>query len=154
MNQETQSTLNFWQKPYVWYGLVLDLIILDQISKYAIREWLDLPIVLIPDWLQIVFVENKGIAFSLPVPGGLSSVIAVVVSLYLGWQLWVKQFSTTMRLSYALIMAGALGNLIDRFWLGAVTDFISVSTFPVFNLADSFICIGVALLIWHEVTSG
>lgn len=145
---------SFWHKPIVWYGLVIDLMILDQLSKYAIREWLDLPIVLVPKWLSMVFVENKGIAFSLPIPGGLSGLIAIVVSLYLVAELWRKRSVKTVKLAYTLIIAGALGNLIDRVWHGAVTDFISVSTFPVFNLADSFICIGVALVIWHEVTSG
>ncbi|NCP67180.1 signal peptidase II [bacterium] len=154
MNQETTQSVSLFQKPIFWYGLIVDLIILDQLSKYAIREWFDLPIVVIPDWFKIVFVENTGVAFSLPVPGGLSSIIAVIVSLWLGYQLWVNNYAYTMRLSYVLIIAGALGNLIDRLWLGAVTDFISVGNFPVFNFADSFICVGVALLIWHEVTSG
>jgi len=154
MNQETTQSVSLFQKPIFWYGLIVDLIILDQLSKYAIREWFDLPIVVIPDWFKIVFVENTGVAFSLPVPGGLSSIIAVIVSLWLGYQVWVNNYAYTMRLSYVLIIAGALGNLIDRLWLGAVTDFISVGNFPVFNFADSFICVGVALLIWHEVTSG
>jgi len=154
MNQETTQSVSLFQKPIFWYGLIVDLIILDQLSKYAIREWFDLPIVVIPDWFKIVFVENTGVAFSLPVPGGLSSIIAVIVSLWLGYQLWVNNYAYTMRLSYVLIIAGALGNLIDLLWLGAVTDFISVGNFPVFNFADSFICVGVALLIWHEVTSG
>jgi signal peptidase II len=154
MSSEKPATTSLWEKPYVWYGLVVDLIVLDQLSKYAIREWFDLPIVLIPDWLQIVFVENKGIAFSLPVPSGVSSAVAVIVSLWLAFQLWRYQQANTVKIGYALIMAGALGNLIDRIWLGAVTDFISVGTFPVFNVADSCICVGVALVIWHEVTSG
>jgi signal peptidase II len=154
MSSEKPATTSLWEKPYVWYGLVVDLIVLDQLSKYAIREWFDLPIVLIPDWLQIVFVENKGIAFSLPVPSGVSSAVAVIVSLWLAFQLWRYQHANTVKIGYALIMAGALGNLIDRIWLGAVTDFISVGTFPVFNVADSCICVGVALVIWHEVTSG
>lgn len=154
MNTDKTKTLTFWKKPIVWYGLVVDLMILDQLSKYAVREWLDLPIVLVPEWLNIVFVENTGIAFSLPVPGGLSGIVAVVVSLYLASEIWRKQSVKTVKLAYTLIIAGALGNLIDRVWHGAVTDFISVSTFPVFNLADSFICVGVALVIWHEVTSG
>jgi signal peptidase II len=154
MNNQTPKDKSIWSKPFLWYGLIIDLIVLDQLSKYAIREWFDVPMVLIPDWLQIVFVENKGIAFSLPVPGGVSSIIAVLVSLWLGWQLWAHQYALTLRLSYTLIIAGALGNLIDRLWLGAVTDFISVGTFPVFNFADSFISVGVVLLIWHEVTSG
>jgi len=149
----TKTEAGFWKKPIVWYGLVVDLMILDQLSKYAIREWMDLPIVLVPEWLSIVFVENTGIAFSLPVPGGLSGIVAVVVSLYLAAEIWRKQSVKTVKLAYTLIIAGALGNLIDRVWHGAVTDFISVSTFPVFNLADSFICVGVALVIWHEVTS-
>lgn len=148
------SSKKIWQYPYFWYGLVIDLLIIDQLSKYVIREWFDLPIILIPDWLQIVFVENKGVAFSLPVPGEISSIVAVVVSVWLGWQLWIYDYTKTIRLSYALIIAGALGNIIDRLCLGAVTDFIRVGTFPVFNLADSFICVGVVLLIWHEVASG
>jgi signal peptidase II len=154
MNEETLKSPTLFQRPIFWYGLAIDLIILDQLSKYAIREWLDLPIILIPEWLRIVFVENYGIAFSLPVPGGISAIIAVVVSLWLVFNLRNGLQANVVKLSYTLILAGALGNLIDRLLLGAVTDFISVGSFPVFNFADSFICVGVALLIWHEVTSG
>lgn len=153
MNEEVQKPISILQRPIFWYGLAVDLIILDQVSKYAIREWFDLPIILIPEWLQIVFVENFGIAFSLPVPGGVSGVIAGVVSLWIAFQLRNSRQSNTTKFAYTLVLAGALGNLIDRIWLGAVTDFISVGTFPVFNFADSFICVGVALLVWHEITS-
>ena len=154
MNEQTKKSKALLQRPFFWYGLAVDLIILDQLAKYAIREWFDLPIILIPEWFQIVFVENKGIAFSLPVPGGVSGVIAGVVSLWIAFQLKNNRQSNTTKAAYTLVLAGAIGNLIDRVWLGAVTDFLSVGTFPVFNFADSFICVGVALLVWHEVTSG
>jgi len=154
MNELSAFSKPFWQNPYILLGGVVDLVVLDQISKYAVRNWMEAPITLVPEWLTITFVENHGVAFSLPVPGGVSGVIAVVVSLWLGYQLVTQRLAATTRLAYVLIMAGAIGNLIDRVWHGAVTDFISVSTFPVFNAADSFICVGVALMLWHEITSG
>lgn len=154
MTELSTNPKSFWKQPIIWFSLVGDLLILDQLTKYAVRNWMEAPITLVPKWLEIRFVENTGVAFSLPVPGGISSVLAVVVSLYLGHQLLTRDLSVAMRLVYALIMAGALGNLIDRIWHGAVTDFIAVGTFPVFNAADSFICVGVALLLWHELMSG
>ena len=154
MTELSPNSIGFWQQPWVWLAAVGDLVILDQISKYVVREWMTSPIILVPDWAQFKFVENTGVAFSLPVPGGLAGIIAVVVSLWLGRELWTRQLSLTLRVSYTLIMAGAIGNLIDRVWHGAVTDFIAIGSFPVFNLADSFICVGVAIMVWHEVMSG
>ena len=154
MNQLSAASKPFWQNPYILLGGVVDLVVLDQASKYMIRNWMEAPITVVPDWLELTFVENHGVAFSLPVPGGISGIIAVLVSLYLGCQLITQNLAATTRAAYVLIMAGAIGNLIDRIWHGAVTDFISISTFPVFNMADSFICVGVVLMLWHEITSG
>lgn len=154
MTESSSAPVSFWQQPWVWLALVGDLIILDQLSKYFVRNWMEAPISLVSGLAEFRFVENTGVGFSLPVPGGLAGIIAVVISLYLGHELCARKLSYPLRFSYALIMAGALGNLIDRVWHGAVTDFISVASFPVFNLADSFICVGVVVLLWHEVMSG
>jgi signal peptidase II len=56
--------------------------------------------------------------------------------------------------SFVLILAGAVGNLIDRFWHGAVTDFIDPTHYPAFNVADSLICIGAAVLIGTSLLDG
>ncbi len=154
MNTFETTSRSLWDRPLIWFGLAIDLIMVDQLTKWLIRTYLEAPVVLIPEWLEFVFVENHGIAFSLPVPGGVSSLVAVLVTLYLGWQIATRKLSNTVKMGYALIIGGAVGNLIDRVWHGAVTDFISVSSFPVFNMADAFICVGVALIIWREVTSG
>ena len=100
---------------------------------------------------------NPGAAFSfLHDAGGwqkyLFSGLAFAVSGWLGWNIFKNRFSGLMSLAAAFIMGGALGNVIDRIVHGHVIDFIQVHyysswSYPAFNLADSFICVGAALMV-------
>jgi signal peptidase II len=138
-------------------GLVIAL---DQWSKYLVRlnllvgeswspfEWLA-PIARIVHW------NNTGAAFGLFKSGGLLfTLLAIFVSLAIIYYFpRVPSAQVALRLALALQLGGAMGNLIDRLLHGTVTDFISVGTFPVFNVADASISIGAAILIaamWLE----
>ncbi|MFN7093765.1 MAG: signal peptidase II [Burkholderiales bacterium] len=138
-------------------GLALVIIILDQITKTIARNNLDLfhmrPFLKFWNW---TLAYNQGAAFSLLANGDswarlFLAIIAVVVAIALVYYLLTRPYSGLTGIALAFILGGAVGNLIDRIIAGKVTDFIdwyySEYHWPAFNLADSFICIGVTLLI-------
>jgi signal peptidase II len=142
----------------VWYSLALFIIVLDQVTKGMAEQYLEYgrPVVL-TSWFNLTLQYNPGAAFSfLSDAGGWQryffSTIAVVISTILA--VWLYRLPATQRLlplSLALILGGAIGNLWDRVVLGHVVDFISVHYggyyFPAFNIADSAITVGAALMI-------
>jgi signal peptidase II len=130
------------------------IIVLDQITKTAVRANLGLgetwaPWAWIEPYARIVHWKNTGAVFGIFQSfGGVFTVLAFVVGgaiLYYFPQ--VPREEWALRLAMVLQFAGALGNLIDRLTIGWVTDFISIGSFPVFNVADSSISIGVAILV-------
>jgi signal peptidase II len=142
--------------PVVVVGLIL-----DQVSKLLIL--LKVPyggtVPLIPGLLNFVHVHNRGAAFGLLSGWSahfawlffvLTTGLVLVVLGYLLWRLPEDQRLAT--LGYSLILTGALGNLIDRIRLGEVVDFIDVYYghyhWPAFNVADSMVCVGAAVLVW------
>jgi len=143
-----------------WFALVVGLVALDQWSKalvvqrFALHESLAvLPV------FDLTRLHNTGAAFSLfaDQPGWqrwLFSAIALAVSAVLGALLWRFERGAPRALaaSYALIMGGAVGNLIDRVAQGFVVDFIHLHWerwyYPAFNVADSAITVGAVLLVW------
>ncbi len=127
-------------------------VILDQVTKFYARENLETPINIIKDWLKFDYAENTGIAFSLPVAYQILIPLSVLVCLYLGYVLFSQSnLSKAKYWGFLILLTGAVGNLIDRIYFGFVTDFISIWQFPIFNLADTFISLGLIALIWDEV---
>ncbi len=141
------------------------LLLLDQGSKIWVRLHIDSyqVIPLLPDFLELTLVQNKGVSFSfmadwpesirLPLLLSISS-IAVVAMLYFLIAYW-KSNDFFMKTALVMIIAGALGNLIDRAIYGSVTDFLHFRwydlSFFVNNLADCFISIGVCFFILSTV---
>lgn len=141
---------------YLWLSLAI--IIADQISKTVMVNWLDLyETVPVLPFFNLTLAHNTGAAFSfLAGAGGWQRwffvVLAAVISLVL--IIWMKRLAQTAKLeaiSLALIIGGAIGNVIDRLIYGYVIDFLDVYVgnyhWPAFNIADSAICIGAVLLI-------
>lgn len=129
------------------------IVAFDQWTKYLVRSSMALgdsfPVFEAIPWLRIVHWHNTGAAFGLlPSGGTIFAIIAVIVILAIAFY-WpsIPSHELGLRIALALQMAGAAGNLISRLTIGAVTDFVAVGTFPVFNVADSSISIGVAVLI-------
>lgn len=133
--------------------IALILIGLDQWTKYLVQTKLDFGGVWSPwPWLtpyaRVIHWTNTGVAFGLFQGKGiifavLAMVVAVAILFYLPA---VPKEDWLIRLALILEFAGALGNFIDRIRVGSVIDFISVGTFPVFNVADSCITVGVIVL--------
>lgn len=146
------------------YGFLLpiatSLIVLDQLTKSWIRNNLVFNELLMPwDWLapyaRLVNWRNTGAAFG--IFQGMNEVFVVLAFVIIGLILIyfpkIEEEDFYFRLALSLQMAGAAGNLIDRLYRGYVTDFISVGRFPVFNVADSCITMGVVVLLigmWIE----
>jgi signal peptidase II len=136
------------------------IVALDQWTKYLVRTRLAVgemwaPIPALAPYLRIVHWNNTGAAFGLFPSGGLAfTVVAIVVSLAIIYYVpRIPGGQPLLRIALALQLGGAIGNLIDRLLLGTVTDFVSVGSFPVFNVSDSCISMGVALLLaamWVE----
>ena len=143
-----------------WLGLSGAVIALDQATKLAAERLLTLyaPVEVIPSF-NLTLMYNQGAAFSfLAGAGGWQRwffvLLAAGVSAVL--VLWLKRLSPQERWTaagLAMILGGALGNLIDRLWHGHVIDFIDVYYgryhWPAFNIADSAITVGAAILIVH-----
>lgn len=128
---------------------------LDQIVKWWVMgAEKKLPIVLIPQILQIELFKNTGIAFSIPLP---SISIVPLILVLLVWGAWYLHRELDLQKPLAvtalgLILGGTIGNLFDRVRLGFVVDYISVWKFPVFNIADAAITVGIGMLIlWYGV---
>ena len=141
-----------------WLWLSAAVILLDQVSKTLASQWLELyqPVEFIP-LLQFTLLHNTGAAFSfLSSAGGwqrwVFSLLALIVSGVI--VAWLRRLHAQERLQaagLALILGGALGNVIDRIVLGYVVDFLDFHWlgyhWPAFNVADMGIVCGVALLL-------
>lgn len=142
-----------------WIAVAIAVIVADQITKWAIIEWVSLyDRVPINSFMNLTHQRNSGAAFSfLAGAGGWQRwffvVLATVVSgVIAGWLWRIRRDGPVMLAAgLALVLGGAIGNLIDRARLGYVTDFIQVWfggwAFPSFNVADSAITVGAAFLI-------
>jgi signal peptidase II len=143
-------------RPMLRLGLVVAglVILLDQLSKLAILTLLDHAVAVTP-FLNLVVVWNRGVSFGMFASAGalmpwLLSGLALAVVVALGF--WLRCVEHPLiGAALGLIMGGALGNVIDRARFGAVVDFLDFHAlgyhWPAFNVADSAICIGAALLL-------
>lgn len=138
---------------------VAGAVALDQLIKFLVETRMDMhvPIEILP-FLSLFRTHNTGIAFSMF--SNLGSVPLVVLTLLVvAFVAWIAVRSDPRqwlaRFGFALIIGGALGNLIDRAWLGYVVDYILFHlpnwSFAVFNLADAFISVGAGLVILDEI---
>ncbi len=133
--------------PYALLAIVL--IALDQLSKYLTVEYIALGegIPFIPYLIQLTYVKNTGAAFSFfNQHTWILTLISLIMSLVLVYFIFIKPYFKFWvgRLSLTLILAGAVGNLIDRATLGYVVDMIEpiFMNFAVFNVADMCVCVG------------
>lgn len=135
--------------------IVLLLAVIDQISKYFVLELLKFsnPVILINNFLRLNYVENRGAAFGILQNQQLFFIIvtSVVILAVVFYRIRYNRFNKVANLSLDLIIAGAVGNLVDRVRLNYVVDFIDVNfwgfyDFPVFNFADICVVVGTLLL--------
>jgi len=147
----------------ILFGVAGAIIALDQWTKWLVRENIEFGTQWVPDWLmwlspyaRIVHWYNSGAAFGMFQNGNTVFMILafIVICAIIYYFPQVEAEDWTLKVAMGLQLAGAAGNLIDRLLMGKVTDFISVGSFPVFNVADSSITVGVIVLLlgvwWKE----
>lgn len=131
------------------------VVILDQVSKLSVRYFFDYGKAhnLFGDFVRLTYIENPGMAFGIQFGGQkfftiFAAVAAVVIFVYI---VRARTEKVSLRLALALILGGAIGNLIDRMLYSKVVDFVDVGVgstrWPIFNLADSAVTIGMIILV-------
>ncbi|MDD3345207.1 MAG: signal peptidase II [Candidatus Omnitrophica bacterium] len=132
-------------------SVISGVVLLDQASKYLALRFLqpNTPFALIDNFLYLTLVRNSGAAFGMLKNQLLLFVaISLFAIIFILLNLKKKNTPFLFRISLALILAGAIGNLIDRLRFGYVIDFLDLRFWPVFNLADSALTVGALLLGW------
>ncbi|MCH8250134.1 MAG: lipoprotein signal peptidase [Proteobacteria bacterium] len=143
----------------MWMVVAVAIVIADQVTKWAIVEWIPLyDKVPLNSFINLTHQKNTGAAFSFLAQAGgwqrwffvvLAAGVSAVIAVWL-WRIR-NDGQTVLAAGLAMVLGGAIGNLIDRIVLGHVTDFIQVWfggwAFPSFNVADAGISVGAALLI-------
>lgn len=135
----------------LFYVLGAILIFLDTLSKIVSGYFLENPIILIPHFLSLEYVQNPGIAFSLPLTGIALKIITCILIFGIFWYYKTNERDKKnfwIDLGYIFIFSGALWNAWERLFRGYVTDMISIEHFAVCNLADSYISIWAFILVF------
>ena len=136
------------------------LVLADQISKTIVVRTMSLyeSVPIIQNFFHFTYITNDGMAFGINFPFGyfIFTTVSILLTTFLFWYLWsVRNHSIIIRLGIGLIIAGAIGNLIDRIFLGEVIDFLDfmIGDFHwyVFNLADSYVTVGMGLVLFDSI---
>lgn len=136
------------------------MVLADQISKTVIRSTMTLyeSITVIPGFFHLTYITNDGMAFGINFPFGIYifSSISIILTIILFYYLWTIRYeSILIRSGVAMILAGAIGNLIDRLFLGEVVDFLDFMIgdlhWYVFNFADSYVTIGMGIILYDSI---
>ena len=157
-----EKNLIFKKKMFL-IGIIAAIVALDQWSKWKIKTSYDLyhsePI--IQDFFHFTYVTNDGMAFGLSFPGGQQVLLFVTLALtgVIIWMLWKEKNSHNLiRYGLSFILAGAIGNMIDRVLYGKVVDFLDIMVgdfhWYIFNVADSAVTTGMILFILHTILIG
>ena len=148
---------------YAFLALIPVIFALDRVTKYLIMQ--DLPIlgeIKINSFFSIVHVRNLGGVFGILNQGGYARyvflIIPTLVAAVLVYVLIRYTMSNARTLALSLILAGALGNIYDRFFYGSVVDFLDFyyghHHWPAFNVADIAVSVGIGLIVYLEIIMG
>ncbi len=143
--QRVIKTLRFFMIAAVVTGI-------DQLSKYLVTTFMELEESIPAEgFFRLTYTTNTGGAFSLFTNQNLLLSIAGVlgIAILVIFLRFIPLQSKVLKLGLGLVLGGAIGNLIDRIRFGEVTDFIDVGSWPVFNVADSSIVIGIAFIVFY-----
>jgi len=146
------------KKGYIAYSIGIFMVILDQYSKVLAIKRLSLfvPKEIIPKFLKLELTKNHGAAFGIMQDKQWIFILVAVTALLVFFLLSARPTKqrTLLYYGYGFLIGGALGNLIDRLRFDYVIDFIHLKGFPVFNIADLSIDIGLGFLFWHLIFDG
>ena len=141
-----------------FYIPIIVFLVLDQLLKYWIRSNMTIgqSIPVISGIFHITYIENPGAAFGILANHRILfllltiAITGVMFYLYLS----LRNKKSLAALSLVLVISGAAGNFIDRFLRGTVTDMFDFQIWPIFNIADICICVGIALLCYVLIFKG
>jgi signal peptidase II len=139
----------------LWIAIAIAIVALDQASKFLIINNINLgqQIPVIGDFFNITHWKNTGAAWGILENGRLFFIPFTIVLSAVLIRIHMKSDSKFLKLSITIILGGALGNFIDRAFRGSVVDFLQFIfgsyQFPIFNVADSFVVIGTALMVYY-----
>ncbi len=145
-----------------YFLMAIAIVLLDQLTKlWVLGAFEPFEVVTVLPVFNLTLVFNEGAAFSFLADAGgwqryvfllISAVMSVV---FVVWLTRIKVHEVWLAYGLVLLLGGAVGNLIDRIWLGKVIDFLqwhwSGAYFPAFNLADAAITLGVIFLLWDSI---
>lgn len=141
-------------RDFILLQLAAIVFLADQFTKYLVQQFIPFgqswPLWLGREIFQFTHIHNTGSIFGILQGQNTPLIVVSCIGVFVLIMVYYSQPRPThlLRLSLGLQLGGAFGNLIDRLRLGAVTDFIDVSRWPVFNLADASIVTGLLLLAW------
>ena len=154
-NSIQEKIISSWLlKDKLFWTLFPSIFLFDQITKYLVYKNLALGQSIPDDFIiKITYARNTGTAFSLfSSYGSLLLIISIFVAVFFTiYFLMIEKPKLTMRLFISLVVAGALGNIIDRVRFGYVNDFIDVGFWPIFNIADSSISIALTIYFFDLI---
>ena len=141
----------------LFFGIALLLVVLDQVSKYFTVLYLEplRTVEVIKNIFSLTYVENRGAAFGILQNARWVFIVATIAAIcaLVWYKLRYKPQGKIINTSLCLILAGAVGNMIDRILRGYVVDMLEVTfiEYPVFNVADCFVVVGAILLAIYIV---
>lgn len=140
------------------YAVALFCFVIDIISKYLVVSFLDSEFVIIKNFFSLYYTKNTGAAFSMFSGNAIFLALIGIVVIFLLHKYVFKDVTRCYEvLAYGMLVGGILGNLVERIIYMGVTDFFKFNifgyNFPIFNVADIFICVGGFLLILDVVRS-
>ncbi len=142
----------------MFFSIIMAVLLIDQGSKAAVQMlmYLGESIPVLPPVFYLTYIMNPGAAFGI-LPNQKALFITTGILLITGVLVGYRKLppeKKLLRFSLGLVLGGALGNLLDRLRFGRVVDFLDFRVWPVFNLADTAIFIGVCLLAWELLKDG
>lgn len=160
MSDATTTSQMAWRR--LGWGIAAAIFVSDQITKWLILDLFsdaEQPYFVITSFFNIVLAWNRGISFGMFGDAGALAgnlLIGVTLMIAVGLSVWLTRVETRLSaVALGLIIGGAVGNVIDRFRFGAVTDFLDLHVlgyhWPAFNIADSAIVIGAIVLMWESL---
>lgn len=138
----------------IFSSIIFLSVIIDQLSKYLIEKNLvygeSIPI--IKNIFYFTYIKNNGVAFGLfsNLKSFLVFFTIITIAAIFFYYHKLQTQNRKLQVSFALILGGAFGNLIDRLFWGEVRDFLDFRIWPIFNIADSCICIGIGLILLNS----
>lgn len=135
--------------------IILITVLIDQLTKYYVVNhfYLGESVPVIPNVFHWTYILNPGAAFGM-FEGSRWLFIAIALLVSIGLWIFRKELRNESQMTQfgaALFAGGAVGNLIDRIYLGKVIDFFDFRVWPIFNVADIAICIGVGFILWNII---